>query len=258
MTIYVEDVLLNSCAFQLLILYLSAVISDRRIKWLNIFFCAFVMAIVYTLCLLGGGVIFMVVYFVISPVLFLVFLQFRHFKEYITYLLIALVLKLSCIGIVFITSLFISINITSIFYIYGKIPAIGSAALLIISVDVVYLKKNLMKIVKSNINLHKVQLIGQNGYRCQTIGYYDTGNNVCAKNGEGVIIMENGLYNKFEISGGERVIISTIAGSKTFYGTKILLRIYFEDGTNKIYKAIAVGGDIGTNKYKIILHNSMR
>ncbi|MFA6867074.1 MAG: sigma-E processing peptidase SpoIIGA [Clostridia bacterium] len=257
MTIFVEDLFLNNFGLEILLLYLVCIVLNKKINYILLAMCGIFLAIIYIFCLYKQGY-WLIVYIAVKPIIIFLFLQFRHIKDYLSYLFLYVVLNCACIGSVILILLILAKPTTNFLYYYGKLPIFVSAILVLLTIDVVYLKKSLIKTTKYNINLHKVEMVNGNGYCCQTIGYYDTGNMVCTKNGEGVVIVDEILYNKLKSKNTEQVIISTIAGTKKFFGTKVLIKIYLEDGTNKIYRATAIGSTLNSNKYKIILHNTMR
>ncbi len=81
---------------------------------------------------------------------------------------------------------------------------------------------------------------------------------VCTKNGEWVVIVSDVIYNKLMPAPSQEVKVATIKDEYSLLVTPILIKIYFEDGVNKIYKVMAGKGKIDTDRYKIILHKDMR
>lgn len=255
MVVYVEELFINNLTLLLFVQYLSCVLTNKNTDFGKILIAACIGSCIYIVSLYIGkyGYILLVVPFVNSAII----TRTYHIKEYLVFVFIFILLYFAIIGSSAFIAYLYGMDDVNILYFLGNIPFFISVSFASITLFVCHIKKQLKSFNSLNSNVLRVEIINCN-YCCRTNAYYDTGNMVCTKNGEWVVIVNEYLYNKLMPAPSEYVKVATVVSEYTMQITPILIKIYFQDGMNKIYKVMAGRGKIDTDRYKIILHKDMR
>lgn len=256
MIVYAEYLFINYFTLLFLVQYLSCTLLNAPIYAFRCALAAAAGSILYICGLYTGGFGYLLL--LAYPVFCMpLAVRIRHIKDYAIGISVYAALYFAILGAALFIAFLSGLRDINLIYLAGNVPFYISASAGAIIALALYIKKELLKINILNVNLFTAEVI--NGHcACRTIAYYDTGNMVCTKNGEWVVIVDESLYNRLMPAECEQVEIMTVADKHTLSATPIYLKIYFHDGGNKIYKAMAAKGNISTDRYKIILHKEMR
>lgn len=256
MVVYVEQLFINNLCLLLFIQYLTCVLTNKKAIFLKIVILSCLGSIIYIFSLYIG--VWGYVVLALLPFINILLIdKFYHIKDYLTSVFVFVLIYFALLGSSAFLAYLSGMKAVNILYFLGYIPFFISISFVIITFLVCYIKKKLLNVNRLNSNILRVELVNSN-YCCRTNAYYDTGNMVSTKNGEWVVIVSEVIYNKLMPAPCEEVKVATVASEYTMQITPVLIKIYFEDGVNKIYKVMAGRGKIDTDRYKIILHKDMR
>lgn len=256
MVVYVEELFINNLALLIFTLYISGVVCKAATSYIKINISSCLGAAVYVAALYlneWGYPLLILQPFICVALAY----RFCRAKDYLTTTFVFVMIYFALIGSSACLSYLYGTKAVNILYFCGSIPFLISISFIIITVLVLYIKKRLLVLNTFRNNILRAEVVNAN-FGCRTNAYYDTGNMVCAENGERVVIVSAELYNKLMPAPVVNVRVGTIGGEYDMPATPILIKIYFEDGANKIYKVMAGKGKIETDRYKIILHRDMR
>ncbi|NLL56139.1 MAG: hypothetical protein GX242_02885 [Clostridiales bacterium] len=256
MVVYVEELFINNLCLLLFVQYLTCLLINIKARPVKIILVSLFSSLIYIFSLyIGFWGYLMLIFF---PFLIVSLLKnFTHIKDYLTAVFIFVLIYFALIGSSAFIAYLYGMQAVNILYLLGNIPFFISISFILITLFACYIKAKLLTILRLNSNILQVEIINSN-YCCRTKAYYDTGNMVCTKNGEWVVIVSDVIYNKLMPAPSQEVKVATIKDEYSLLVTPILIKIYFEDGVNKIYKVMAGKGKIDTDRYKIILHKDMR
>lgn len=256
MVVYVEELFINNFTLLLFVQYLICVLTNNKSNFWKILISSILGSVfyIYSLYLDDYGYVLLALLPFFNTALIL---RFYHIKDYLTSVFIFIAIYFAIIGSSAFIAYLYGMKAVNLLYLFGNVPFFVSVSFIIITFIICYIKKRLLSINNLNYNIVRAEMINCN-YCCRTNAYYDTGNMVCTKNGEWVVIVSEYIYNKLMPAPQNEVTVATVASEYAMPVTPVLIKIYFEDGANKIYKVMAGRGKIDTDRYKIILHRDMR
>lgn len=240
----------------LFVQYLTLILLNKQINIIRLIISSLAGSIIYILSLYidnYGYALISLLPFINTIILN----SFCHVKDYLTSVFIFIALYFAIIGSSVFIAYLINIKSVNIIYFLGYIPYYISISCIVITFLIIYIKKELLKINLINENILKAEILNEN-FSCRINAYYDSGNMIYAKNGEMVVIVNENLYNELMPATNVNITVATITEEKCIPATPVLLKIYFQDGMNKIYKVMAGKGKIESHRYNIILHKDMR
>lgn len=256
MVVYVEVLFINNFTLLLFVQYLCGVLLRSKNIMFRLIFTSLTGSIIYIVSLYlnaYGFILLALIPFLLTALI----ANYSHAKDYLTAVFVFIALYFACIGSAVFVAYLANMEAVNIIYFLGNIPFYISVSFIVITFLICYIKRRLLSINITNSNIFDAEMVNGH-FCCRTKAYYDTGNTVFTKNGERVVIVSEYIYNKLMPASNEDVKVATISSEYTMPVTPILLKIYFNDGVNKIYKVMAGKGKIDTDRYKIILHKDMR
>lgn len=255
MTIYVEVIFISNFLIDLFICVLTLMINKSAFNAFRLIMCSTIggiSAAIYPL-ISSYGYIVKVITAILIPALLK---KHKKFSEYAVSLSTFLCVTLILGGLALSLTTVFSDSLTYEKLTYGIFPILLSVSGILLIFLLKFLKKELIKTRNRNVLIYEATIANENcSLRCKA--FYDSGNRVYTKNGERVVIVNSAVYNKLMPAQVFSVAVSTPAGSFGMPVTDAILKIYFGDGENKIYKVKAGKGNVAVGDTQIILHSDM-
>lgn len=259
MEAYIEYVILDNFAVDLLILLITLNILSIRIIKYKVFLGALIGTIGAVIMPVIPFVIAIIIRIILAPLMCLVVARYTKVKEYILTLLVMIVVTFAIGGaIIAIFNMSVADNYLILHYPDGGI--IGLSAFAVILVYYVFIQlRNSFRFKIDKRELYNVELIiGENRIECK--GFYDSGNSLYDNSNKPVLILDKDIGERIKAknSQGEIIHINTVNGAKEtrcYIIEKVM--IYISGQVNTIYNVSCVISETSFKHYDLLLHKEM-
>ncbi len=252
MQVITELYFINNFIICMYTLYLGIQILRLNYSLIRVVLSSLICAVImYVFTIIKSNSIYFIITSIVISCIFSA--KYKDIYTYFYMIVINLALRISIVGLFLIVSLLLPSS-----QIYVSNITFQSSVLI-----VVFLVSILISMFSKKINKEKLQNknyflveISNMDKKIRTLALLDTGNNIFSKSGQAVNIVSNKVFKCLDLIPVENVEIQTINGKSSLIVANATIKIYFDNGMNKIVN-IMVGKSDNLMGAKIILNNNI-